>query len=1152
MKKHFVKNLSIRRKQMFIIMLTTSVSLLLACAIFAVYEITTFKAKMVNDLSTLAKIIGNNTAASLDFDDPKSAEQTLSALKAQPSIMGACVFSKDGKVFAHYDRQSDKIIFAARSKVEAENFSFGEKTLTIFEPINSEGEVVGTVYLASDMRALHERLMKFATITSAIFVLALFVAFLLSARLQRLISGPILQLAQIAKLVALEKNYSVRATKRSNDELGQLVDGFNEMLAQIQSRDADLQTARTSLEQRVEERTKKLAESLSLLNATLESTADGIVALDLAGKIISINTKFTNLWHFPAAMLERLDSKEMKLFTAQQVKDPEKFIQRMIESDTDTGTELFDVVELKDGRTFERYVFPQVVDVRRAGTVINYRDVTERKRAEEAVQRQQTELRALFDLMPAMIWFKDTNNGILRVNQRVAEAAGKSVAEIEGKSSVEIYPVEAAKFYADDLAVIQSGVAKLGYVEPMRSQDGKELWVQTDKVPVRDPDGKVVGIVVMAQDITERKRGEVALQESKLFLQSTLDALSAHIAILDEYGKILEVNRAWNQFAHANHFLGSGYGIGDNYLQLCDTATGVCAVEAPASAKGIRAVMAGEIQEFQLEYPCHSPTEQRWFIMRVTRFGEDGGKRIVVAHENITARKLAETARGRLAAILEATTDMVSFSDPAGKILYFNRAGREQLGMGLDEDVTKLIIADFLSDPANSPIVTEGIPAAIRDGTWSGETVLLSRGGKEIPISQVILAHKSSNGKLEFLSTIMRDTTERKKIEAQLFQSQKMETVGKLAGGIAHEFNSIMTAIIGQSELLLADLPSGNPFLKNVKEIHKAAERAAILTRQLLAYGRKQILQPEIYDLNMILSRMETVLRHLMGGNVDMRLMPAIGLKTIKVDAGQIEQVIVNMAMNAVEAMPHGGKLTIETSNITLDPSYTSSFPELKPGNYIMLAITDTGIGMSKEVKSRVFEPFFSTKEVGKGTGLGLATCYGIIKQSGGHINVYSEPGRGSTFKIYLPQIEAATIETPAQRLDTPNLPRGIETILLVEDDPALREMATTLLRRLGYTVLAAANGIEALSQTHHPERGHIDLLFTDVVMPHMSGKELADRIQSLYPHTKILFTSAYTENSIIHQGVLNEGIALLQKPFTPSALAQKVREILNAGKARE
>jgi CheY-like chemotaxis protein len=245
------------------------------------------------------------------------------------------------------------------------------------------------------------------------------------------------------------------------------------------------------------------------------------------------------------------------------------------------------------------------------------------------------------------------------------------------------------------------------------------------------------------------------------------------------------------------------------------------------------------------------------------------------------------------------------------------------------------------------------------------------------------------------------------------------------------------------------------------------------------------------------------------------------------------------------DAMPQGGKLTLETANVTLDQEYVSRFPELKAGEYVMLAITDTGAGMSQEVKARVFEPFFSTKGVGQGTGLGLSTCYGIIKQSGGHISVYSELARGATFKIYLPQVELQT-KIPIQRRDSPDLPRGTETILLVEDDPALREMAATLLRRLGYTVLAAANGIEALSLKQQRDSGHIDLLFTDVVMPHMSGKELSERVQALNPHTRILFTSAYTENAIVHQGVLNKGVVLLQKPFTPSALAHKLREVLN------
>jgi two-component system, cell cycle sensor histidine kinase and response regulator CckA len=274
-------------------------------------------------------------------------------------------------------------------------------------------------------------------------------------------------------------------------------------------------------------------------------------------------------------------------------------------------------------------------------------------------------------------------------------------------------------------------------------------------------------------------------------------------------------------------------------------------------------------------------------------------------------------------------------------------------------------------------------------------------------------------------------------------------------------------------------------------------------------------------------------------------MIPAVDLHAVKVDAGQIEQVIMNLVINARDAMPNGGKLILETANVSFDVDSVGRYPELKAGDYVMLAITDTGTGMSEAVKARVFEPFFSTKGVGQGTGLGLSTCHGIVKQSGGHISVYSESGRGTTFKIYLPHVEQQA-KISAKRLDSPDLPSGTETILLVEDDPALREMAATLLRRLGYTVFTAANGVEALSLKHERNTGHVDLLFTDVVMPHMSGKELADRVRVLYPHTKILFTSAYTENAIVHQGVLDKGVALLQKPFTPSALAHKVREVLN------
>ena len=404
---------------------------------------------------------------------------------------------------------------------------------------------------------------------------------------------------------------------------------------------------------------------------------------------------------------------------------------------------------------------------------------------------------------------------------------------------------------------------------------------------------------------------------------------------------------------------------------------------------------------------------------------------------------------------------------------------------------------------------------------------------------------RDATDKLVRLAGVVTDITERKQLEAQLFQSQKMETVGKLAGGIAHEFNSILTAIIGRSELLVCDLPSDSPHCANAMAIRKAADLAAGLTKQLLAYGRKQILQPKILNLNSILSNMQGMLAHLMGGEVDVRVVPASGAVTVKADAGQIEQVIMNLAINAREAMPHGGKLTLETSLVTLDEEYVRHVPEAKVGEYIRLAISDTGTGMTEEVKAHIFEPFFTTKGVGEGTGLGLATCHGIIKQSGGYINAYSEPGRGTTFKIYLPQIEER-METAVAKPAVPNLPRGTEKILLVEDDTTLREMATALLERLGYSVVVAANGPEALKLSQLPGPKAIDLLFTDVVMRQMDGRELSNRVRVSHPQIKTLFTSAYAEGAAIHQGMLDDGVALLPKPFTPSALALKLRAVLD------
>ncbi len=520
----------------------------------------------------------------------------------------------------------------------------------------------------------------------------------------------------------------------------------------------------------------------------------------------------------------------------------------------------------------------------------------------------------------------------------------------------------------------------------------------------------------------------------------------------------------------------------------------------------------------------------------------------VSLQRDITERKEAEAAirfdEQRYRSLVEATAAIVWETPASGEFVVEQPGWSKFTGQSFEElRGWGWLNAVHPDDQAKSKRVWS---AAVANSTiYEIEHRLLARDRTYHDMMVRAVPIRAEDGTILQWIGVHNDVTDRKRLETQLVQSQKMETVGKLAGGIAHEFNSILTAIIGQSEFLLSDLPSGSPFAKNATEINKAALRAANLTRQLLAYGRKQIFQSVLLDLNSLVADMEDSLRHLMGQEVDVRFAPGSDLKAVKADIGQIEQVIMNMALNARDAMPNGGKLTLETADISFDQESVGRYPELKSGHYVMLAISDTGTGMSDEVKARVFDPFFSTKDVGKGTGLGLSTCYGIIKQSGGHISVYSELGRGTTYKIYLPQMDQKPMH-PITPLASTDLPRGTETILLVEDDIALREMAESLLKRLGYTVLSAANGIEALSLKQQRNIGYIDLLFTDVVMPHMSGKELAERVRSLNPLTKVLFTSAYTESAIVHQGVLNEGVKLLQKPFTPSALAQTLREVLD------
>jgi PAS domain S-box-containing protein len=402
-----------------------------------------------------------------------------------------------------------------------------------------------------------------------------------------------------------------------------------------------------------------------------------------------------------------------------------------------------------------------------------------------------------------------------------------------------------------------------------------------------------------------------------------------------------------------------------------------------------------------------------------------------------------------------------------------------------------------------------------------------------------------SSEKAGHLVGFITDITEQRMLEEQLRQSQKMEAVGRLAGGLAHDFNNLLTVIKGYSRMVLDDPRREDRVRANVQHIDAAAERAATLTRHLLAFSRKQVLQPKVIDLNALIVNLDQMLRRLIGEDILVVTVTASDLAAVKADPGQIEQVIMNLVVNARDAMPNGGKLTLETANVDLDTEYAREHEGVRPGRYVMLAVSDTGSGMDLQTQSRIFEPFFTTKELGRGTGLGLSTVYGIVKQSGGHIWVYSELDRGTTFKIYF-----ARVEDPAgnaQQIARPAVPtEGHETLLLVEDDQQVRELTHSVLVSCGYTVLVAENGLAAVKICEQ-QGSEIDLLLTDVVMPGISGREVASQVSARWPNIKVLYMSGYTENSIVHHGVLDTGTYFLAKPFTPAALANKVREVLDA-----
>ena len=866
---NFFRNIPIKRKLILVSLLTSLVTLLLACGSLFVYERIKARDSLIREATTVARGIALNASAPLNFRNEDEAREALSeVLKADPRAVAAAVYrSEDGRLFAHYPAIAPRDQFPIIPGRVGSHFEGGY--FIQFTPIQYKNEQVGVLYLKLDFREMSYRLKLYAGISVLVMMASMFVALLLSTALRQIIAAPVVALAETAKIISERKDYSVRARKFSEDELGVLTDAFNQMLAQVQERDRALQQANDELEKRVRERTKDL-EQLQRQNALiLHSAGEGIYGLDLAGR-----TTFAN----PAAA-------------------------KM------TGWNIREMI----GQTEH--------------------DLLHRPK-----------------------------------NAPVALAECRLCNTVHSEN---VRHASETTFWR---------------------KDGTSLPVEYVRTPIIENE-ELVGTVVVFKDVTDRKQAQANFQKLAAFPRFNPNPVME----FDADGRLTYFNDAALQMAKATG--------NTDPLQILPSETDNLVKDCLATGKAL--------------------------LRQQTR----------VDHRTISA----------------------SF----------------------------------------------------------------------FPIPAINTVHCYAT-----------DITERIDLEMQLRHSQKMDAIGQLAAGVAHDFNNILTIIQGHLGLV-QDHKLDQNVSDSLHQISVATKRAASLTRQLLMFSRKQVMQIKNLDLNGVINNVGKMLQRLLGEDIALSLNLTVGLPGVMADAGMIEQVILNLAVNARDAMPKGGQLVVGTSAVWIDEQYPRGNPGAPPGQYICLTVQDTGCGMDVATLDRIFEPFFTTKEVGKGTGLGLATAYGIVRQHKGWIEVGSQVGHGTTFRILLPAAARPT-EPPSGDTDLMTVEGGDETILLVEDEPALRDMVRIILEQYGYHILQAQSGVEALKVWKEYPR-EIDLLLTDMKMPEgMNGRELAEKLVEEKPGLKVIYSSGYSRDVAGPDLMLKEGVMFLQKPYHPKTLAKTIRDCLD------
>ncbi|HXT85740.1 MAG TPA: PAS domain S-box protein [Verrucomicrobiae bacterium] len=909
-------------------------------------------------------------------------------------------------------------------------------------------------------------------------------------------------------------------------------------------------------------------------NMILNSAGDGIFGLDRDGVLTFVNRATAqmlgyeseevigrnahDLWHHTTAEGKAYSEEDCPIFAV------------LRDGVTRHGTG--DMFWRKDGSSFPvEFISTGIRDGEEiVGSVITFRDITERQRAEKAQKQAEERFRSIFENAVEGIYQSTPDGKFISVNPAMARMFGyaspeemiEAVNDIGGQLYTDVSHRENFKAAMEEFGTIA------GFETHVLRKNGTKIWISETARAVRNVIGRVCYYEGTLEDITSRKRAEAERQV-------TFEIIHA-ANVTDNLDELLHrIHQALCRVLYAENCFVALYDpvsclftfpfFVDKYDAAFPPQTMDRSCTSYVFRKGEAKLIPqpafdklateGEVElvgtpsPSWLGVPLRTPSatigvlvvqhyeNDNAYTRRDLEFLNSVGGQIALAIERKRAETALRDSEARLRVLIERLPAIVWTTD---KELLFTSSlgsGLERLGLKPNEVVGLSLYEYFQTDDRTFA------PIAAHRRALLGETVTfhVEWGGGSYACHAEPL--RDSDGEITGVISMAFDITDRKQLEAQLRQAQKMEAVGRLAGGIAHDFNNLLMVIQGYTELLLDKLGGEHPLRRNAEQIHDASQRAASLTKQLLAFSRKQMLAPQVLNIQDVVTDMEKMLRRLIGEDIELVTVNAPELWHVRADRSQIEQVILNLAVNSRDAMPNGGKLTIETCNTELDSSYSRQ-AVVEPGQYVLLAVSDTGIGMDAATQAHIFEPFFTTKEKGKGTGLGLATVYGIVKQSGGYVWVYSEPGKGAAFKVYLPRV-IKTVEQTAQKPEPRRSGRGSETILLVEDEKGVRDLAREYLTEAGYIVLEAENAEQAL-RIARESTAKIDLLFTDVVMAGISGRQLAEQMQQLRPGLRVLYMSGYTDEAIVHHGILGRGMTLLQKPFTLNSLALKIRETLD------